>query len=133
MKKLMALALVAGARALGLGGCTDPIHANQDMIVQPLQITFTDWGLSQDLAVTVLQPMRAGAGQAKVVIQLRNTRDWEKQVDYKYYFVDERGVQVDNPSGWQLVKIPPKGTEQIEFMSMSAMARDFRVQFRPAQ
>jgi uncharacterized protein YcfL len=133
MKKLLMLALVAVAAGMGLAGCTDPIEARQDEIVQPLQISFTDYWLRDDMAVTVLQPMRVGAGQAKVVVQLRNKRDWAKSVDYKYYFVDERGVQVDNPSGWQLVKLPPKGTEQIEFVSMSPMARDFRVQLRPAQ
>jgi uncharacterized protein YcfL len=129
MKKLLMLGLLA----MGLSGCTDPIQANQDQIVQPLQVTFTDYWLRNDMAVTVLQPMRAGAGQAKVVIQLRNKTDFAKTVDYKYYFVDERGVQVDNPSGWQLVRVPPRGTEQFEFLSMSPMARDFRVQLRPAQ
>lgn len=133
MKKLLMMGLLAGSMGLGVSGCTDPIHANQDPIVQPLQVTFTDYWLRNDMAVTVLQPMRAGAGQAKVVIQLRNKTDFTKAVDYKYYFVDERGVQVDNPSGWQLVKVPPKGTEQFEFLSMSPMARDFRVQLRPAQ
>jgi uncharacterized protein YcfL len=133
MKKLLMMALVAGATAMGLSACTDPIEAHQDEIVQPLQISFTDYWLRDDLAVTVLQPMRVGAGQAKVIVQLRNKRDWTKSVDYKYYFVDERGVQVDNPSGWQFARLPPKGTEQIEFTSMSPAARDFRVQIRPAQ
>jgi uncharacterized protein YcfL len=133
MKKLLMMTLMAGAMGMGLGGCTEPIAAHQDEIVQPLQISFTEYWLRNEMAVTVLQPMRVGAGQARVVIQLRNKTDFPKAVDYKYYFVDERGVQVDNPSGWQLVKVPPRGTEQFEFVSMSPMARDFRVQLRPAQ
>lgn len=133
MKKLLLTALVAGMTGLGVAGCTDPIAAHQDEIVQPLQISFTDYWLRDDLAVTVLQPMRVGAGQARIVVQLRNKRDWTVNTDYKYWFVDERGAQVDNPSGWQFVRIPPKGTEQFEFVSMSPAARDFRVQIRRAQ
>ena len=132
MKKLLMMGLLAGALGGGLAGCTEPIPAMQDPLM-PLQISMQSTGLQNDLLVTVLPVTRVGAGQLHVDIQLYTKTDHDLSVDYKYYFVDDHGAQTDNPSGWQFVKVPARGTQQFEFTSMSASAADFRVQLRRAQ
>src|SRR4051794_2640809 len=131
MKKTLALALLGALLTTGLSGCNDPIPALKDPY-SPIQISLEGYVLQNDVRVTVLPVQRTGQGQMRVVIQLYNRTPFDLSVDYKYYFVDGRGAQVDVPSGWQFIKVPPKGTNQFEFVSLSAMADDFRVQLRKA-
>jgi hypothetical protein len=129
----MGLVVAGMGGTLGLAGCTDPIPAMQDEIAQPPQVLMTDYLLQSRLRVTVMPPQRVGSGQLKVVVQVRNLWDSHQSVDYMYWFLDKNGARVDNQSGWQFVKVPPRGIEQFEFVSMSAAAEDFRVQLRPAK
>jgi hypothetical protein len=132
MKTILMAAVLAGA-GLAISGCTDPIPGLQDTIVQPPQVLMSDYIRQAQLRVEVLPPERVGAGQLKVGGQLRNLADWVQSLDYKVWFVDERGAPVDNPIGWQHVTIPQRGYEAFSATSMSAAARDFRIEIRRAQ
>ncbi len=135
MKKLLMVGLLVGLLGGvggGLGGCTEPIPAMQDPVM-PLQVSMESYWLQSQLLVTVLPVTRVGAGQLHVNIQLYNKTDFDLSVDYKYYFVDEHGAQVEIPSGSQFIRIPKRSTQQFEFTSMSASAADFRVVLRQAQ
>ena len=132
MKKLLAMGLVA----VGLltAGCEGPIAAYQDPNA-PLQVSMTGFGIQDDIRVSPPKPERVGAGQLKVTVQLYNRTGSTLAVDYKYFFTDKQGVQVETPiaTGWENVRIPPRGYQAITFTSLSAAAEDFRVQLRPAQ
>ncbi len=131
MKRMIGMGLVAAGMLLG--GCTDTIPAYQDPNA-PLQVSMSAYWLQWYLRVTVPKPERVGAGQLKVTLQLFNATDNDLLVQYKYYFIDKNGTQVDNiDAGWETERIPPKGTHQISFTSLSAAAEDFRVTFRPAK
>lgn len=135
MKKLLAMGLIScGTMALAMAGCNEPapLTAYQAHSM-PSQISMTNWVLQNDVKVSKSQANRIGSGQLQVTVELYNTTDHNESVDYKYWFTDANGVGVDNPSGWQYVKIPPRGFQQFSFTSMSALANDFRVQLRPAQ
>jgi len=132
MKNVL-MAVVLAGMGMAISGCTDPIPALQDTIVQPPQVLMSDYWRQGQLRVEVLPPERVGAGQLKIGGQIRNLTDWPQSLDYKTWFVDERGVQVDNPIGWQHVVVPQRGYEQFSATSMSAEARDFRIEIRKAQ
>jgi len=132
MKKLLAMGLVA----LGLlaAGCEGPIPAYQDQN-ETVQVHLTGYGLQDQIRVTPPKPERVGAGQLKVTVQLYNRTGSDLSLDYKYFFTDKNGVQVETPisTGWEFVKIPPRGYQAITFTSLSAAAEDFRVELRPAR
>jgi uncharacterized protein YcfL len=129
MKKFLAMGLVS----LGLlaAGCEGPIPAYQDQN-GPLQVSMTDFSLQDKIRVTIPKPERVGNGQLKVTVQLYNRTDKDLSVDYKYFFTDKAGVQVEKLDiGWELERIPPRGYQSVTFTSMTAAAEDFRVQLRP--
>jgi len=132
MKRMIGIALLA-ITGMFATGCTEPISAYQDPNA-PLQVTVSDYWLRQQLKVTVPRPERIGAGQLKVTVQAYNTTDSDLLVQYKYWFTDKNGVQVDNiDASWESERIAPRGYKQVTFTSLSAAAEDFRVQFRPAK
>jgi len=132
MKKLLAMGLVA--MGLLAAGCEGPIPAYQDQY-GPLQVSMTDYGMQDKIRVTAPKPERVGAGQLRVTVQLYNRTGSDLSVDYKYFFTDKAGVQVEQPisTGWEFVKIPPRGYQAVTFTSLSAAAEDFRVQLRGAR
>ena len=119
--------------AAGVGGCTDPITANQDPIMQYPQVHMESYYLQQWTRVQPPITSRVGAGQLHVTVAIRNLTDSDMGLDYKYYFTGPSGSMVENETGWKLVTIPRKGISQIEFTSLSADARDFRVELRQRQ
>jgi len=127
--------LVAGllVAAMAVAGCDNPpLPAYQSQYQSP-QITFTDWGLQHDLKISKAVTNRIGAAQLQVAVELQNNTDHTVKADYKYTFLDKNGIAVDNPSGWQLVTVPPREFQQFTITSMSGAADDFNVQIRPHQ
>ena len=131
MSKLLSIALLSAGLCV-MSSCTEPITANQNLYITP-QVSISDYWLREDLSVTVQQPQRVGAGQLKVPIEIRNNRDWELHLDYSYSFVDKGGTQVDSPTAYEFLRIPPRGSAQIAPTSLSAMAADFHVFIRRAK
>ena len=132
MKKLLAMGLLLSAGLLA--GCNEPISAYRDQNT-PLQVSMTEYGLQWKLRV--VEPIATervpGSGQLRVKMQVYNTTNDDLTVDYKYWFTDKNGVQVEDSSGlgWTHERIAPRAYLTVTFMSMSAAAEDFRVQFRP--
>ncbi|HEY4330368.1 MAG TPA: YcfL family protein [Phycisphaerae bacterium] len=115
-----------------LAGCNGPITAYQDPNM-PLQVSVSDYWMQQEIRVTPHVERIPGTGQLKVSVQVFNTTDKDLSLDYKYWFTDKAGIQVDTiDSGWEFQRIPAKGYQNLTFTSMSAAAEDFRVQIRPA-
>ena len=130
MKKLLAMGLLSVGF---LAGCNAPIPAYNDPHA-PLQVSIADTGLQWKTRVGNVQTERvAGSGQLKVSLQLYNTTNDDLTVDFKYWFTDKAGVQVEDNSGlgWVHKRLAPRGYETVSFMSMTPAAEDFRVQIRP--
>jgi uncharacterized protein YcfL len=128
MKRLLAMGLLS----LGLlAGCNEPIPAWQDQH-GPVQVSMTDVGLQWKVRVGNVATNRVGAGQLQVSMQVFNTTGDDLTVDYKYWFTDKAGVQVEDSNGlsWIHQRIPPHGYVTVTFTSMGSTAEDFRVQFR---
>lgn len=114
-----------------LAACTGPIPAYTDPITGRTQVTVTEYWLQNMIRVQPLRPERVGAGQLKVSIEIRSFADYDLPLDYQYHFYDQTGHQT-YVSGWQLVRLPRKGNNTIDFTSMDPAA-DFSVELRTAK
>ncbi len=126
MRKLLLCTMLL---PLVLMGCTDPIAAKQDPIQEYPQVHLTSYWLQTHLRVQQPIVSRVGAGQLAVQVSIRNLTDDDLSLDYKYYFMDEKGKQIQE-SGWTFVKVPRKGINAIDFTSLNFQAADFRVEIR---
>jgi len=131
MKKLLAITLLATGL---MAGCMDPIPAMQNTY-SPSQVNMSDTWLQQRVLLTIPKPERVGAGQLKVTVELYNRTGDDISVDYKYFFTDKSGTQIDQgvQTGWEFVRVPAHGRQSFSYTSMSAAAEDFHVDLRGAK
>jgi len=92
LKKLLPLLVVAPMMVVGMSGCTDPIAAWQDPIVEYPQVHVDAYSMQQKIRVQKPIATRFGAGQLQVDVPIRNLSDDDLTIDYVYYFVNERGI-----------------------------------------
>lgn len=130
LKKFLAAAVVLPAAML-MTGCNEPITADQDTIAQMPQVHLATYTLRQEVKIEAIQTPRVGAGQLKVMMPVRNLTDHDLSIDYVYYFYNH-GVMAEGPSAHMHLTIPRKGSDQIEFTSLSAVD-DFRVEIMDAR
>ena len=122
MKKNLAALMMLVAVA----GCANSIEEAETFSPHPGVSVNT-----RDIAVQTPEVSRAGTGQLQVNISVRNLLiKNDIDLEYKYYFVDASGVQVENDNAWLSKRIPAMGMETIEFVSQTSSAADFRVQMR---
>lgn len=130
LKKFFPLLAVA-PMMLAVSGCTDPINAWQDPIVEYPQVHVDAYSMQQRIRVQKPIATRFGAGQLQVDVPIRNLTDDDLTVDYVYYFTDARGIEIGEPQT-AFLRVQRKGIGQIEIKSMSAVA-DFRVEIKDAK
>ncbi len=130
LKKLLPLLLVTPL-ALAITGCTDPINAWQDPIVEYPQVHVDAYSMQQRIRVQKPIATRFGAGQLQVDVPIRNLTDDDLTIDYVYYFMDAKGIEIGEPQV-AFLRVQRKGIGQIEIKSMSAVA-DFRVEIKDAK
>ena len=83
------------------------------------------YSMQQRIRVQKPTATRFGAGQLRVDVPIRNLTDDDLTIDYVYYFMDAKGIEIGEPQVARL-RVQRKGIGQIEIASMSAVA-DFRV------
>lgn len=69
-----------------------------------------------------------------VVSALRST--WDENVlnvQYRYFFFDEKNTPLDSDPDWRFAKLPPRSQVFLEGAAIDTNARDWRLQIRPAQ
>ena len=131
LKKLLPF-LLAAPLALAITGCTDPINAWQDPIVEYPQVHVDAYSMQQRIRVQKPIATRFGAGQLQVDVPIRNLTDDDLTIDYVYYFTDAKGIEIGEPQ-IAFLRVQRKGIGQIEIKSMSAAAVDFRVEIKDAK
>ena len=69
-----------------------------------------------------------------VVSAIRST--WDKDVlniQYRYFFFDDKQTPVNTDPDWRFVKLPPRSQVFLEGNAMDTNARDWRLQIRAAR
>jgi uncharacterized protein YcfL len=122
MKRFALIAMMA----CGLIGCVKaPIEARQDPYVDS-QVNIASEDLRTHTAVSAPRVVRDEAGLLHVTTNL------ELYVDYRATFFDATGQTV-NQLGWQTKILHPNIFEEINVVSTTPRAADFRIDLRYAK
>jgi uncharacterized protein YcfL len=124
----LALVLVGGLTA-----CTDPIPAQQDALKTYPQVHLTNHYLQAWTRVQQVDLKYLGAQQLRVAVVIRNLTNDDLPIDYRYRFLNESGMEVEQVSSWQAMVLPKRGYREITITSMTALAKDFDLQIRQAE
>ena len=128
----MAMFLGAVLLVVGLAGC-GPIVPFQDNLNPYPQVELTNWNLLGKIVIREPIATRVGDGQLHIVVPVRNLTGHELYLEYQYRFLNAKGVQVEQTSGWNTIRVQAHGMAQIHFTSLTPLANDFNVDIRPLQ
>ncbi len=124
--------LLAAVLMLGLAGCGPMVPFADNMNPYP-QVHLTNWHYLGKVVVKEPVPSRVGDGQLDIVVPIRNLTSHELYLEYQYRFLNSQGVQVEQTSGWNTIRVQAYGMAQIHFTSLTALANDFDLDIRPLQ
>ncbi len=126
----------AGLVAIGailtvlLAGCQGPVVPYKDSMARYPQIHLASYHLQNKIALQEPLVSRVGDGQLDVVVPVRNLTGGNLYLEYQYYFINQQGGQAQETSGWNTLRLPAYGIEQIHFTSLTAGAADFDLNIR---
>lgn len=142
MNRLMKFsAFTLAAAALVIGGCkTDTVKAPGSAGVDQLpadqypKVEATG-GLSPYLVISGAN-VTPGTDTKPMSVMSAVRSTWDKDVlnvQYRYFFFDEKNTPLDTDPAWRFVKLPPRSQVYMEGKAMDTNAKDWRLQIRPAQ
>ncbi|HEX8913436.1 MAG TPA: YcfL family protein, partial [Humisphaera sp.] len=109
-------------------GCHDseaPIKGRNDSFERPW-LTLGSTGLRADTLIQDARPTRDANGILTVAVPVRNVTDLALHVEYRYFFYDDKGMQVNAYPG--RVTIPPRQTREVVGNASGPQAKDFRLE-----
>ncbi len=128
MKRFALIAMMT----LGLVGCVKPpIEARHDPYTDS-QVNIASEDLRIHTAVQAPRVIRDEAGLLHVTLPIRAATDLELYVDYRVTFFDSTGQTVSQ-FGWQTKVLHPNIYEEINVVSTTPQAADFRIDLRYAK
>ena len=131
---VLAGGIVGIVLTLAAGGCWEPIAPNREVLRQYPQIHLATTGLQRQIYLREPIVNRVGDGQLQVVVPVRNLENGELNLEYQYRFLNNQGVQVEETSGWNTLRLPDYGSmAQIQFTSLTAQAANFDLDIRTLQ
>lgn len=92
-------------------------------------------GLSQYLVISGAN-VTPGTDTKPMSITSAVRSTWDKNVlnvQYRYFFFDEKGTPLKADPDWRFAKLPPRSQVFMEGFAPDTTARDWRLQIRPAQ
>ncbi len=128
----MVAGILAAVLMIGLAGCGPIVPFADNMNPYP-QVHLTNWHYLGKVVVKEPVPSRVGDGQLDIVVPIRNLTSHELYLEYQYRFLNSQGVQVEQTSGWNTIRVQAYGMAQIHFTSLTALANDFDLDIRPLQ
>ncbi|NNM84633.1 MAG: DUF1425 domain-containing protein [Phycisphaerales bacterium] len=128
----MLAGFLAAVLMLALAGCGPIVPFADNMNPYP-QVHLTNWHYLGKVVVKEPVPSRVGDGQLDIVVPIRNLTKHELYLEYQYRFLNSQGVQVEQTSGWNTIRVQAYGMAQIHFTSLTALANDFDLDIRPLQ
>lgn len=106
------------AAAVFISGCSSTT-VNKIPDIDMNRVVFLDSGLSQALSVETTGARRSDAGTVEAVAMLRNKTSDPVMILARVQFFDERKMQVEEPTAWRRMFIPPKSIETFRDFSTS--------------
>ncbi len=121
-----------GMFLVAVAGCVKaPITGRADPYVPP-QVNIADADLANNTAFLPPRTERRD-GLLYVVVPVRSASDYDLHVDYKFTFLNDAGIPIDETSWIGGTTITRNSYTYIRFNSTSANATDFHLQLRYAQ
>ncbi len=113
-----------------VSGCHGPVVPGQNTLAVFPQVHLASYSLQGK--ITIQEPIvnRVGDGQLQVAVPVRNMTGDRLYLEYQYYFLNHQGVQVEENSGWNTLRLPPYSVQQIQFSSLTAEAYNFDLDIR---
>ena len=127
---LFTLWLARIAILLCLTGCQGPVVPGQDTLTVFPQVHLTSYSLRGKITIQGPIVNRVADGQLQVTVPVRNMTGGRLYLEYQYYFLNQEGVQVEEDSGWNTLRLPPYSLQQIQFTSLTAEADNFDLDMR---
>ncbi|MCY2953317.1 MAG: DUF1425 domain-containing protein [Planctomycetota bacterium] len=123
---------IAGMLVVVMAGCVKaPITGRADPYVPP-QVNIADADLANSTAFLPPRTERR-EGLLFVVVPIRSASDYDLHVDYRYTFLNDGGMPIDE-TGWiGGTTVTRNSYTYIKFNSTSANATEFHLQLRYAQ
>jgi uncharacterized protein YcfL len=125
--------------ALILAGCADtvpPYREGRAERYAPPQVQITGLDaedLRRNTAIDAPITYRDPADLLFVTVPIRNTGDQVLIVQYRYNFIDRKGLPMPQNVAWNRKTLEPNSTERITFNSTSPLASDFQLDLRYAR
>ena len=123
IKNHLAFRSLAASAVLGvllLAGCQGPVVPYRDSLSTYPQIHLASYRLQNKIALQEPITSRVGDGQLNVVVPIRNLTGGNLYLEYQYYFTNQQGVQAQENSGWNTLRLPAYSMQQINITSMTA-------------
>ncbi len=122
--------LVVPALLLVLTGCQGPVTPNRDVLSAYPQIHLASYSLQRKIVLQEPVVSRVGDGQLDIVVPVRNLLNHSLYLEYQYRFLNQQGVQVEENSGWNTLRMPAYSMQQIHFTSFTSQADNFDLDIR---
>lgn len=121
---------------LALAGCNpdlNPESARGDRYAAEHVVFSGQDDLVDHVAIGTITRTYDNAGILHVTVPARYTLSNDGYVDYRFTYFDENHNPVDVPTAWQTQTLHSNVFEYIQGNASTPKARDFQLDFRPAQ
>jgi uncharacterized protein YcfL len=117
---------------LVLAGCAQPKTSGIKVEGQTQTVLFGDERMGKEISIEDISTIDTN-GHARAVVKLANTTSTDKTLQYRFYWYDEQGLEVNTKQApWKRLILRGDETISISEVSVNPNAKDFRLQMRAA-
>ncbi|CAH0525551.1 YcfL family protein [Vibrio hippocampi] len=121
------------ALVLGLAGCTNNYSAGVSVEGQTQSVFYGDEYLGAQFDVKNIRTLDRH-GHARGVVELTNTSDFNQSIQYRFYWYDQQGLEVNTKQApWKRQIFRGGETLTLSEVSISPEGKEFRMQLREAK
>ncbi len=140
MKKSLLTLVAAGAAGLLAAGCSTydkgpylPQESQTPAYENAEQIVLLDPGVQHSVTCTGVQQRVRDDGRLEVTAHLRNRENRRIEVQANCVFKDQNGYSTGDETPFRTVILTENGTEDVQFVSLNALARKCTIRVRQAR
>lgn len=141
MKRAYLSLVAVGGAVLLAGGCSStqdqgpylPQTPKTPAYERSEKVVLMDPGVQHSVTCSALQRRTLADGRLEVVAQLRNRENRRIEVQANCVFKDENGFSTGDETPFVMVILTENGTEDVRFVSMNNLAKDYTIRVRQAR